>query len=162
MCFQNFMKNVCDEKCRIARTFSLPIIFPAPPPTKKKKGSFSEFRLQVQLRPWALIPLWAPPTFWFPGTSLVGSLDRNLRLWLSYSGTHFPRMCLHLGSQVMGRLEGEVRQWAFPHPLTPGTTAPPVNEDRSLPQSFGSCCLGFCCHHEIPCGLGSERTEKCK
>ena len=36
------MKNVCDEKCRIARTFSLPIIFPAPPHQKKKKKVHSQ------------------------------------------------------------------------------------------------------------------------
>lgn len=167
MCFQNFMKNICDEKCdekcRIVRTFSLSYFLPHPPTKKKKVHSQSsdcKYSCIPELLSLCELHL-------LSGSLVLPLLVLCIEIWgFGYpTQAHTSHECACICrqvSQVMGRLEGEVRQWAFPHPLTPGTTASPVNADRSLPQSFGSCCLGFCCHHEIACGLGSERTEKCK
>ena len=86
-----------------------------------------------------------------------------MRLWLPYSATHFPRLCLHLEVQVMG---GWKEKWGK-GPPAPSTLLglQPLQDVWTGPSlrvvaPVGSSCLHFCCQHEIACGLGSEQKNE--
>ena len=123
-------------------TFFLAIIFPAPHQKRKRKkkvhSQSSDYKYSCFSELVSLCELHL----------LSGSLGlpvlilrKEVRLRLPYSATHFPRFGLHLGGQVMGRLEREVRRRASCPLNTPGAPASQVCEGRSLSQSSGPCGL---------------------
>lgn len=107
-----------------------PICFPHPPhhpPTKGRKVHSLSSDYKYGCCP-ELLSLRTPPSSWFPGASLFGPLERIPLCQV------LPRVQLNLGLNA-GNVRKEWNSRGLPHP--PGTTAPPVCEEGSLPQRPG-------------------------
>lgn len=157
-------KISCNKKPKIARTFSRPLIFAGLHQKTRKKNGFI-LRVQTTSRlasvsshssvnsTYILVP-WGFP-FWFSAMkseALVTLLSHILPTNVS----------AHWGSSDgEARQRGEATSSSYSQDYSPSFLRGQIPALRVL-IPVGFCCLHFCCHPEIACGLGSEGTKKRK
>lgn len=156
-----FLKKKNPNNKVIFPTYHIYFRTPSPPhphPQKRKVHSF-EFRLQIWLLSWRHFPV-NLNCFLVSWGFHVGSLRRNLGLWLPHSAKYSHSCACISGAKWWGSKK-EVKQWGFTLPFWDHSCS--NLWERVPPSETGLLWaphLHFWSDQEIACGPGCEKTEK--